>query len=411
MPSKDIIALLGGWEGYRVGTVARFEAGELSDKSRTAEVLIELVRRPGPMICSGCGGACNRVHDWEERWVRDLPILDAQTHLCLQRFRVACPTCGPKLERLSWLPLWSRVTLRLAESVARLCKVLPIKHVAEFYELGWDAVKAIDKEWLERTLGEPDLSNLTQLALDEFAIRRGQRYATIFVEPHRKQVLWVCRGHGREDIRPFFEKLGPQGCRRLEAVAMDMSAAFEAEVRAQCPQARIVYDLFHVVAKYGREVIDKVRTAEAKRQTARCEREVIKGSRWLLLRNGPDLKRKDRVRLRELLKANRRLATVYVLKDDLKVLWDYRLPSYAMQFWREWYARAIRSRIEPLKRFARQLAAKLDGVLSHCTYPLHTSLLEGINNKIKVIKRMAYGFRDDQYFFLKIRSAFPGIPG
>ena len=93
------------------------------------------------------------------------------------------------------------------------------------------------------------------------------------------------------------------------------------------------------------------------------------------------------------------------------MLWDYRLPSYAMQFWHEWYARAIRSRIEPLNRFARQLAGKLEGVLSHCTYPLHTSLLEGINNKIKVIKRMAYGFRDDKYFFLKIRSAFPGIPG
>ena len=245
---------------------------------------------------------------------------------------MACPACGPKLERLSWLPPWSRVTLRLAESVARLCKVLPIKHVAEFYDLGWDTVKGIDKQWLQRTLGEPDLSNLTQLALDEFAIRRGQRYATIFVEPHRKQVLWVCRGHGREDISPFFEKLAAQGCGRLEAVAMDMSAAFEAEVRAQCPQARIVYDLFHVVAKYGREVIDKVRTAEAKRQTARRERQVIKGSRWLLLRNGPGLKRKGRVRLRELLKANRRLATVYVLKDDLKVLWDYRLPSYAMQF-------------------------------------------------------------------------------
>ena len=91
MPSKDVIALLGGWEVYRIGTVARFEAGELSEKSRTPEVLIELIRRPGPMICSGCGQACNRVHDWQERRVRDLPILDAQTHLCLQRFRVAWP--------------------------------------------------------------------------------------------------------------------------------------------------------------------------------------------------------------------------------------------------------------------------------------------------------------------------------
>ena len=211
--------------------------------------------------------------------------------------------------------------------------------------------------------------------------------------------------------RTFFEKLGDEGRRRIEAVAMDMNGAYEAEVKAQCPRAKIVYDQFHVVAKYGREVIDAVRTSEAKRQTNRGERQVIKRWRWLLLRNAEGLKRKDRVRLRELLTVNRRLATVYMLKDDLKSLWDYRLPNWAYQFFREWYARAIRSRIKPLKHFARGLRERIDGVLAHCQYPLHTSLLEGIMNKIKVIKRMAYGFRDDDYFFLKIRAAFPGIPG
>ena len=303
------------------------------------------------------------------------------------------------------------MTGRLARSVGRLCKVLAIKHVAKFYGLGWDAVKSIDKAWLTATLGEPDLTGIECLALDEFAIKRGHRYATIFVEPNRKEVLWVCRRRSREDIRPFFEKLGAEGCGRIKAVAMDMSVAYEAEVKAQCPRAEIVYNLFHVVAKYGREVIDKVRLAEAQRQTSRGDQQVIKGSRWLLLRNSVHLKRKDRVRLRELLAANRRLATVYVLKDDLKSLWDYRYPSWAMQFFREWYARAIRSRIEPLNRFARQLREKIYGILAHCKYPLHTSLLEGMNNKIKVIKRMAYGYRDEDYFFLKIRSAFPGIPG
>jgi transposase len=115
------------------------------------------------------------------------------------------------------------------------------------------------------------------------------------------------------------------------------------------------------------------------------------------------------VRLSELLAANRALLTVYVLKDDLKALWDYRHEGYARRFWAGWYRRAIRSRIEPLKAFARNLRRYLPGLLAHCRYPLHTSLLEGINNKIKVIKRMAYGFRDDAYFFLKIRAAFPGV--
>ena len=102
--------------------------------------------------------------------------------------------------------------------------------------------------------------------------------------------------------------------------------------------------------------------------------------------------------------------TVYVLKDDLKHLWDYRSMRTAVRFWEQWRRRAIRSRIEPLKKFARNLNERIAGVIAHCHWPLHTSLLEGINNKIKVIKRMAYGFRDDAYFFLKIRQAFPGIP-
>ena len=109
-----------------------------------------------------------------------------------------------------------------------------------------------------------------------------------------------------------------------------------------------------------------------------------------------------------MLRANRRLLCAYVLKDDLKALWDDRHVGYARRFWEQWYARAVRSRIEPLKRFARKLRGYLGGILSHCRWPLHTSVLEGVNNKIKVIKRMAYGFRDDDYFFLKIRAAFPG---
>lgn len=406
MAISQLIEVLGEWEGYSMGTVGRLP----NSVNGREDVCIALHPRRGhPRRCSGCGECTTAIHDIDERWVRDLPIFDAQTHLLVQRVRLACPTCGPKLEALGWLEPFARVTRRFADAVARLCQVMPIKHVAAYYELDWKTVKAIDKASLERRLGEPDLRRVERLAMDEFAIRKGHRYATVFVDAERKEVLWVCRGRRREDVRPFFERLEADGRARLKAVAMDMNAAYEEEVRAQCPQAQIVYDKFHVVAKYGREVVDKVRTAEARVQQSRGERQVIKGSRWLLLRNGANLKRTDRVKLKELLKANRRLGTVYVLKDDLKSLWTYSLPNWAMRFWQEWKSRAMHSTIEPLKRFARRLAEKIDGILSHCTDPLHTSLLEGINNKIKVIKRMAYGYRDEDYFFLKIRAAFPGV--
>jgi transposase len=404
MASEKLIEVLGGWEGYTLGTV-----GRMATDSAREDVLIELHPIRGhPRRCAGCGKATTAIHDTQERWVRDLPLLDAETWLLVHRVRVACPQCGPKLEDLSWLAPYARLTRRLEESVARLCQVLPIKHAADWFGLDWKTVKAIDKAHLERTLGPVDLAGVERIVMDEFALQKGHRYATVIVEPQTKRVLWVGRGRSREEVRPFFEQLGADGRARLKAVAMDMNRAYEAEVKAQCPGARIVYDQFHVVAKYGREVVDAVRGAEARRAQNRGERQVIKGARWLLLRNAANLKRQDRVKLRELLRVNRRLATVYLLKDDLKSLWDYRLPNWAAQFWREWKSRAMHSAITPLKRFARRLADKLDGLLAHCEFPLHTSLLEGINNKIKVLKRMAYGFRDDAYFFLKIRSAFPG---
>lgn len=408
MDKDELSRLLGGWEGYVLGTIGR----QVQDDGR-AEVWIELLPRPSyPRRCHGCGPVTTAVHDTEERWVRDLPILDAETWLLVQRVRVNCPTCRPRIEELDWLVAYARLTRRLGENVARLCQVLPVKQVAEYYVLHWDTVKRLDKEHLQRTLGPPDLAGVDVIAMDEFAIQKGQRYATVIVEPYTKRVLWVGRGRGRADVRPFFEQLGAAGRARLKAVVMDMNGAYEEEVRAQCPQAEIVYDLFHVVAKYGHEVIDRVRVDEANRlKHDRPARRVIKGSRWLLLRNAENLRREeDRVRLQELLAANRKLATVYVLKDDLKALWDYRHVGYAWRFWLEWFQRAIRSRIEPLKTFARRLKERIEGVLAHCRWPLHTSLLEGINNKIKVMKRMAYGFRDDEYFFLKIRAAFPGNP-
>ena len=191
---------------------------------------------------------------------------------------------------------------------------------------------------------------------------------------------------------------------------MDMHAPFEVEVRAQCPAAEIVYDLFHVVMKFGREVIDRVRIDEANRvRKDKVARKVVKGSKWLLLANRENLTEPShRVRLKELLEANQALMTVYLLKDDLKQLWGYSREGWARRAWNDWLARAMESGIAPLKAFARNLTKRIDGVLAQCRWKLNTSVLEGMNNKVKVLKRMAYGFRDDDYFFLKIKAAFPG---
>ena len=405
MADGDCIAQLGGWVGYRV------EDWRHEWRGGRRWLVLELTPAPDQLRrCSGCGETVLAIHDRTTRRIRDLPVFEDPVELEVERLRLACPRCGPRLEQLDWLDAHARVTRRLAESVARLCAVTSILQVARWFGLDWKTVKQIDFRHLERTLGPIDLAGVTVIAMDEFAIQKGHRYATVVVEPERKRVLWVGRGRSRAEVRPFFELLGPEGCARLRAVAMDMNTAYDLEVKQHCPNAEVVYDLFHVVAKYGREVIDRVRVDEANRlRDDKPARRVVKTSRWLLLRNRDNVPPEQAVKLDELLAANRALLTVYLLKDDLKRLWRYRHAGWARRAWLDWKRRALDSGLEPLKVFVQRLEPYLPGILAHCRWPLGTNLVEGINNRIKVIKRVAYGYRDDAYFFLKIRAAFPGV--
>jgi transposase len=245
------------------------------------------------------------------------------------------------------------------------------------------------------------------LAIDEFSIRKRHSYGTTVVNAQNASVLYVGRDRREESLKPIFEAFGPEKCRLIEAVAMDMWKPYLKAVKENCPQAAIGFDPFHIIQAYGRDVVDKVRAEEYKKATLSAK-EVIKGSRYILLKNSVNLDRSngEHVRLKDLLKINCKINKVYILKDDLKELWCYKSEAWALKFFNSWYRRAIYSRIEPLKNFARMLKLHLDSIINHCKYQIHTGILEGINNKIKVIKRIAYGFRDIEYFFLKIRGAF-----
>jgi transposase len=404
MLDRRTIERLGGWEGYRLKEVIWPDRPD-----GTVELHLEPRRKV--MVCDGCGRRTRQVHETVRRRVRDLPMFEFRVVLVVPRRRVWCDHCGgPRLERLSWLSRYQRVTDRLAEACGRLLQGMAIQGVARFYGLDWHTVKAIDKTRLRESLSEPDWSQIRYLAMDEFALHKGHRYATVVVEPTRSQVLWVGPGRSRATARSFFEQMPTAARARIEAVAIDMTTAYELEIEAHCPQAEVVYDLFHVVAKYGREVIDRVRVDEANRLRAdKPARKVVKSARWLLLRNREGLTAGQELRLDELLSANRSLLIVYVLRDALKDLWRYRHETTARAAWAQWFEQATDSGIEALQTFAKRLEPYLHGILARCRHPLNTSVVEGINNTIKVIKRRAYGYRDQEYFFLKIRAAFPGI--
>jgi transposase len=324
--------------------------------------------------------------------------------------RVDCLNCGRLNEHIEWLAPFARMTQRLVGWIEMLTLILPIAHVRQLTGLHWQSIKDVDKRRLERSVGAFAPGDVKRLVMDEFALHKGHRYATVIMDADRKRVLWVGKGNSRESIRPFFEALGGQ-CQQIEAVAMDMNTAFDLEVKLHCPRAEVVYDLFHVVARYGRDVVDRIRVDQANAlRHDKPARKVVKQSRWLLLRNKENLKEEQAVHLAELLAANQPLSTVYLLKDALKDIWYAPSVWQGWKRWRAWQRLVMESGLQPLMRFARNLRKYLRGILASARFAMHTSLLEGVNNKIKVIKRMAYGFRDTAYFFLKIKAAFPGKP-
>ena len=386
------------------------EGQKTKEDGEVEEVILELVRREKVFRC-GCGREFRTYYDVRDRFARDLPWGPwSKVTLMIPRFRVECPECGVKTEPLDWLVGSCWYTQRLADAVALACReVRSISAIAEAFNLNWRTVRDIDRQALQKELDPPDFSGVRHLALDEFSIRKRHTYGTIFLDVERKRVLWVCATREKQAVLDVFHNVfGKEICAGIEAVSMDWWEGYERAVQEAIPHAAIVWDLFHIIKKYNQEVVDRIRIDESKKCETDEERRALKGTKYLLLKNPENLKEDEPARLKDLLAVNRSLFVVYVLRDALKKLWDYRLPKRAETWFRGWYDRAIRSRIEPLKKFARSLKDRLHGIIAHSRFPIHTGILEGINNKVKVIKRIAYGFRDDLYFFLKIRAHFPG---
>ncbi len=390
------------WPGFRITKLER----------QPGQIDIRLEPDDGAeLACGHCKGACPIVHERQWRRVRDLPLLGQRVELQVLMSRVSCPSCGARLQHIEWLARYARMTQRLSEAVALWCTKLPVAHVAQMFALHWSTVREIDARQLRQRLERLPRAQPRRLIMDEFALHKGHRYASVVLDADTRRVLWIGVGRARTSVREFFRGLGPQGCARIQAVAMDMNTAYDLEVRHHCPRARIVYDLFHVVAKYAREVISRVRVDAANElRQDRPARRVVKQAHWLLLRNPARLEPRQQVHLQEVLAANQSLMTVYVMREQLKSLWNAPDAWEWRRRWRQWLEHARQSEIPALIRFANLLKPYWRGILSRVRWPMHTGTLEGINNKIKLIKRMAFGYRNTDYFFLKIKAAFPGNP-
>jgi len=274
--------------------------------------------------------------------------------------------------------------------------------VASLLGLGWDCVKGIFKRHLARRYATPRLAQLRHIAIDEIAVRKGHKYLTLVLDLASGAVVFVGDGKGADALAPFWRQLRRSRA-KIAAVATDMSAAYIGAVLENLQGVPLVFDHFHVV-KLMNDKLTEIRRKLFNELSGPLQKKALKGSRWVLLKNPENLddKRGERERRAEALSLNQPLALAYYMKEDLRQIWSQPDKKTAAKVLDDWIARAEASGMEPLMRMGATLATYRSGILAWYDHPISSGPMEGTNNKIKTMKRQAYGFRDMEFFKLRI---------
>jgi transposase len=376
-----------------------------------ATLVLNVEHTPGHGYrCSRCWEGVLFAYDHlAPRRIRDFPWAGRSCELEVTLARVECPACHEiAVEAVEWVETYSRQTERYERYVAGLCSLMPATDVAELEGLDKTTVYRIDKKWLERRDALRPDHPVTRMGIDEIAIRKGQRYATVFYDLDRREVIGMTLTRKERAVSRFFRRWGKEKCRSVKAVCMDLWAPYLNSVRRHLKNAEVVFDKFHVYT-YLSEAIEAVRRHEQQIADEKTG-QLIKGTRWLWLKAKSNLKRKDQYTLAEIMKVNRRLQRAYVLKEDFDAFYASADSEEAAKFLKAWTRRCKQSRLEPFVALAKRLNRWADGILAFFTHRITNGISEGINNLIKVIKRRAYGFHDFNYFCLEILDATGALP-
>jgi transposase len=308
-----------------------------------------------------------------------------------------------KTERLDWLADNPRYTKRFAQYVGKRCREASIKSVAKELNLDWHTVKELDKEYMRGQLTKAGTPAPLAIGIDEISVRKGHDYRIVVSDLLRRRPIWFGgKDRSEASMMQFYEWLGPKKTKRIRLAVMDMWKPFRKVTELQAPQAAIVNDKFHIIGHLG-DALDQVRKSEYARLSGR-DRRFIKGQKYTLLAHNENLTSAGRKTLKTLLNANKRLNTAYILKESFGQLWDYRTEAGARRFFDNWRDSLKWQRLKPYEKFAKMIENHWDGIAAY-TKPenkVPMGFVEGLNNKIRVIQRRAYGFRDEEYLRLKV---------
>lgn len=417
----------------------QFECNSLS-KSED-EVIIEFhsTRNTEDVVCPVCGGRAHIYGNYTTR-IKDIPFYVGTRQILEVSFhRYRCRECGKTFseDNIFSFP-GTRITHRAAEWIRELLKwQFSIKAISEITGVHWETVRRLHTRTMNEAIEERQRELLTSgykpeyIAVDEFAIHKGHSYATCVMDLRDGDIIWAGLGRSKDSFRKFFEEIDMDYLSDVKAVAMDMNASYHILFQEYLTHAEIVYDRYHMQAQFGKDVLGVVRLAEARahrdearaldekanaepdpaikkeiRAEARNERAAyttLKRARWPLLMNSTNLTGRKAEKLEKILSSHEELAVCYAMKEEMIDLFELRDPVLAMEGWTRWFDAAKESGIPSLIRFAELKERRLEGLVSHAEHPIGTGKLEGFNNKIKVAKRIGYGYRNEVYFFTLIR--------
>ena len=339
--------------------------------------------------------------------MRDLPCADHRIYLDLEVRRVDCRRCGAvKRERLECLVDNALHTKRFALYVGRRCRSGTIKDVAAELNLDWQTVKRLEMDYMREQVRRVGTPGPKVIGIDEISIRRGHTYRIVVSDLERRRPIWF-GGEDRSEasMDQFYRFLGEKKAKRVRLAVMDMWKAFRNSTQRHAPNAAILFDKFHVIQHLGK-ALDKIRKLEYARLEG-TQRRFIKGQKYTLLSHPQNLSGTARKNLKLLLAANKRLNTAYVLKESFGQLWDYNSEAWARKFFENWRAQLKWQRLKPYEDFAAMIERHWDGIAAYCKPENKVALgfVEGLNNKIRVLQRRAYGLRDEEYLRLKILTS------
>jgi len=342
----------------------------------------------------------SEIREVYEREVRDLACFEYQTTVVLERYRVRCPDCGVKAEKVEQLPSQAPFSKRFEEAVGQACESAAARQVAKRLGLASSTVRAMDLRYLERWAAGRRKPALRQMGVDEIYLGKKQKFLTVVSNLETVEPLWMGPERKKETLDEFFRtQLSGRQRRGIQAIGVDMWKPYGLSLEQWAPQGRIVYDKFHVL-QHAQQAVDEVRRAEFFRQGGR-KRELVKGKRWLLLSRWVNLEPGQKRQLNQLFSLNRRVMKAYLLKESLDRLWTYRYEGAMLRYLQSWIDQLRWQRLKPFEKLAGMLLDHLEGILNYCRTKVPLGVVEAVNGNLKSLLRRGRGYKNLRYLLLK----------